>query len=58
MHTALMALLDYCVWTRGPADDYNRLAKLSGDPGWSWDKLLPYFKKVRCPNSLRLIPFH
>lgn len=46
MHTTFIASLDYCVWTRGPADDYDRLAKLTGDPGWSWDNLLPYFKKV------------
>lgn len=38
---------DYCVWTRGAKDDYNRLAKISGDAGWGWNSLLPYFKKVR-----------
>ena len=34
------------VWTRGSVDDYNRYAKVSGDPGWSWDALKPYVKKV------------
>ncbi|KAJ7176456.1 aryl-alcohol oxidase [Mycena filopes] len=27
------------------ADDYNRFAEVTGDPGWSWDRLLPYFFK-------------
>ena len=38
--------IDYNVWTRGSEDDFNRLATKSGDSGWGWDKLLPYFKKV------------
>ncbi|KAF7368906.1 GMC oxidoreductase [Mycena venus] len=33
------------VYTRGSADDYNRFATVTGDPGWSWDRLLPYFFK-------------
>ncbi|KAJ6551626.1 pyranose dehydrogenase [Mycena capillaripes] len=33
-------------YTRGTADDFNRYAKVTGDPGWSWDRLLPYFFKV------------
>ncbi|KAJ7302067.1 pyranose dehydrogenase [Mycena albidolilacea] len=33
------------VYTRGSADDYNRFAAVTGDPGWSWDRLLPYFFK-------------
>lgn len=51
MHTTFIASLDYCIWTRGPADDYNRLAEVSGDSGWSWDSLVPYFKKV-CSQQL------
>jgi len=38
---------DYNVWTRGSKDDYNRLASVSGDNGWSWNSLIPYFQKVR-----------
>ncbi|KAH6912179.1 aryl-alcohol oxidase [Coprinopsis sp. MPI-PUGE-AT-0042] len=34
------------IWLRGSRDDYDRLAKVSGDEGWSWDQLLPYMKKV------------
>ncbi|KAJ7300526.1 pyranose dehydrogenase [Mycena albidolilacea] len=32
-------------YTRGSADDYDRFAAVTGDPGWSWDRLLPYFFK-------------
>ncbi|KAF7375803.1 GMC oxidoreductase [Mycena sanguinolenta] len=33
------------VYTRGSAEDYNRWADVTKDPGWSWDSLLPYFFK-------------
>ncbi|KAJ6626954.1 aryl-alcohol oxidase-like protein [Mycena sp. CBHHK59/15] len=33
------------VYTRGAADDFNRYANLTGDKGWSWDQLFPYFLK-------------
>ncbi|KAJ7872277.1 aryl-alcohol oxidase-like protein, partial [Mycena olivaceomarginata] len=29
------------VYTRGSAEDFNRYASVTGDPGWSWDYLLP-----------------
>ncbi|KAJ7471297.1 pyranose dehydrogenase [Mycena galericulata] len=32
-------------YTRGSADDFNRYAELTGDAGWSWERLLPYFFK-------------
>ncbi|KAJ6506623.1 aryl-alcohol oxidase-like protein [Mycena sanguinolenta] len=31
--------------TRGSAEDYDRFAKVTGDDGWSWKSLLPYFHK-------------
>lgn len=34
-------------YTRGSSDDYDRMAEISGDPGWSWDSLLPYIFKVK-----------
>ncbi|KAJ7715728.1 pyranose dehydrogenase [Mycena maculata] len=34
------------VYTRGSADDFNRYAALTGDPGWSWDRIFPYFLKT------------
>ncbi|KXN84474.1 Choline dehydrogenase, mitochondrial [Leucoagaricus sp. SymC.cos] len=33
------------VFTRGAASDYDRWAKVTGDPGWSWGKLQPYIKR-------------
>ncbi|KAJ7146169.1 aryl-alcohol-oxidase from pleurotus Eryingii [Mycena epipterygia] len=33
------------VYTRGAADDFNRYATVTGDQGWSWNKILPYFLK-------------
>lgn len=33
-------------FNRGSAGDYDAWEKL-GNPGWTWDDLLPYFKKVR-----------
>ncbi|KAJ7106768.1 aryl-alcohol oxidase-like protein [Mycena epipterygia] len=32
-------------YTRGAADDFNRYAKLTGDEGWSWNRIFPYFLK-------------
>ncbi|KAE8339533.1 hypothetical protein BDV24DRAFT_176032 [Aspergillus arachidicola] len=37
---------NYGTWTRGNAADYDRWAKLVGDEGWSYEGLLPYFKKT------------
>ncbi|KAJ6551738.1 aryl-alcohol oxidase-like protein [Mycena capillaripes] len=36
---------DGMVYTRASAEDYDRYASITGDPGWSWDRLLPYFFK-------------
>lgn len=32
-------------YTRGSSDDYDRLARISGDSGWSWDNLQPYIRR-------------
>ncbi|KAF9326897.1 hypothetical protein BG006_009734 [Podila minutissima] len=32
-------------YTRGPKDDYNYWASKTGNPGWSYEEVLPYFKK-------------
>ncbi len=37
--------LNGLVWTRGSKSDYNSWKAL-GNHGWSWDDLLPYFKKA------------
>jgi choline dehydrogenase len=33
------------IYMRGHRRDYARWAELSGDDGWSWDAVLPYFKR-------------
>ncbi|KAG7450013.1 alcohol oxidase [Guyanagaster necrorhizus] len=32
-------------YTRGSSEDYDRYANISGDDGWGWDKMQPYFRK-------------
>ncbi|KAF5310450.1 hypothetical protein D9611_012317 [Ephemerocybe angulata] len=32
------------VYTRGASDDYDAWAKITGDPGWSWNALFPLYK--------------
>ncbi|KAJ7343818.1 alcohol oxidase [Mycena albidolilacea] len=32
-------------YTRGSADDFDRYAAVTGDKGWSWEEILPYFLK-------------
>ncbi|KAJ4212519.1 hypothetical protein NW759_011557 [Fusarium solani] len=38
------SILNGLCWTRGPASDYDGWEKL-GNKGWSWNDMLPYFKK-------------
>ncbi|TFK37492.1 aryl-alcohol oxidase-like protein [Crucibulum laeve] len=37
--------VNFMAYTRGSSDDYDRYAKITGDSGWSWNKLLPYILK-------------
>jgi choline dehydrogenase-like flavoprotein len=34
------------VYNRGSADDWDRYAQFTGDPGWSWESIQPYIAKV------------
>ncbi|KAF9437231.1 hypothetical protein BGZ76_001574, partial [Entomortierella beljakovae] len=45
-------------YTRGPRSDFNRWATLSEDHEWSYDKVLPYFKKSECFHDPSLDPSH
>ncbi len=46
------SIINGMVWNRGNQDDYNSWQSL-GNPGWAWNDLLPYFKKVAsCRSSL------
>ncbi|KAF8304370.1 aryl-alcohol oxidase-like protein [Clavulina sp. PMI_390] len=38
--------INYCIWNRGPSDDWNRLSSISGDSGWNWNSITNYYKKV------------
>lgn len=38
--------VDGMFYTRGSAEDYNRYAAITGDPGWSWKNLQSYIRKV------------
>ncbi|KAF8649351.1 hypothetical protein AX16_005860 [Volvariella volvacea WC 439] len=31
--------INYMVYTRGSADDFDRYAEVTGDPGWKWDNM-------------------
>lgn len=35
------------VYTRGSSSDFDRFAQVTGEPGWSWNRLLPYIYKVK-----------
>ncbi|KAK9364562.1 GMC oxidoreductase, partial [Lipomyces kononenkoae] len=38
--------INYGTWTRGPAIDFDNWADKVGDRAWSYEALLPYFKKT------------
>ncbi|KAJ4318593.1 hypothetical protein N0V84_006758 [Fusarium piperis] len=44
------SILNGLCWTRGPASDYDGWEKL-GNKGWSWNDMLPYFKKSENFNA-------
>ena len=33
------------IYMRGQREDYDEWARVTGDPGWSWDAVLPIFKR-------------
>lgn len=40
------SIINGMTWDRGAAADYDVWEEL-GSPGWGWEGLLPYFRKVR-----------
>lgn len=39
--------INFCVYTRGPSSDYDHWAEEVDDDSWSWEHVLPRFKKVK-----------
>ncbi|KAF5377400.1 hypothetical protein D9757_009721 [Collybiopsis confluens] len=37
--------IDGLFYTRGSEDDFNRLANVTGDSGWTWENLQPFFRR-------------
>src|ERR1700761_5995551 len=46
--TCLNSSLNGMGYIRGPASDFDRWADDFGNPGWSYEEVLPYFKKAEC----------
>jgi choline dehydrogenase len=42
---------------RGIPDDFDRWAR-QGCPGWSWDDMLPYFRKLETDKNFPDAPYH
>ena len=42
----LTGIPDFMFYTRGSSDEFDRLARISGDKGWSWKAMLPYILKA------------
>uniref|UniRef100_A0A5K1K0S2 Glucose oxidase n=1 Tax=Ganoderma boninense TaxID=34458 RepID=A0A5K1K0S2_9APHY len=38
--------INLMIWTRSSRDDFDRYAMVSGDDGWSWDAIEPYYRKI------------
>jgi choline dehydrogenase len=34
------------IWDRGSRDEWNRMARVTGDSGWSWNSMQKYAMKV------------
>ncbi|KAK0196138.1 pyranose dehydrogenase [Armillaria mellea] len=37
--------INIMTYTRGSSEDYDRYARVTGDDGWGWEKMQPYFRK-------------
>ncbi|THV01117.1 alcohol oxidase [Dendrothele bispora CBS 962.96] len=37
---------NYMIWTQGSEDLFNSYAEVTEDPGWSWDAIQPFWKRV------------
>lgn len=51
------SVLNFMIYTRGNRRDYDRWAEL-GAEGWSFDEVLPYFKKLECSHIENADPYY
>jgi glucose dehydrogenase (acceptor) len=53
------SIINYMIYNRGNKDDFNRWAA-HGNKGWSWNDVLPYFKKSEHStlSDLQNSPYH
>ncbi|KAK0448898.1 alcohol oxidase [Desarmillaria tabescens] len=47
--------INIMTYTRGSSEDYDRYARVSGDEGWGWDRMQPYFRKYPSAIDGRVI---
>ncbi|KAL8654623.1 MAG: hypothetical protein Q9226_003358 [Calogaya cf. arnoldii] len=52
------SILNYGLWARGDARDYDQWAMLVGDERWSYNGLLPYFRKSENHFNANQAPEH
>ncbi|KAL4261700.1 GMC oxidoreductase family protein [Pleurotus pulmonarius] len=45
-------------YTRGSAEDYDKIANITGDEGWSWDQLQYYIRKHERWSTPTASPMH
>ncbi|KAH9030465.1 aryl-alcohol-oxidase from pleurotus Eryingii [Lactarius hengduanensis] len=38
--------INYMFWNTGTVDDFNRLADVTGDPSWNWERVHPLIRKI------------
>ncbi|THU91672.1 alcohol oxidase [Dendrothele bispora CBS 962.96] len=59
-YSTFFDFFDFMVWTQGSSDLFDSYADASGDPGWGWDAIQPFWKKVSTlvpsPNNPTLPP--
>ena len=47
----VMNVLDYMIHHYGSSEDYDRLARITGDSGWAWKNMKRYIDRVGPNNS-------
>ncbi|KAJ7913398.1 aryl-alcohol-oxidase from pleurotus Eryingii [Mycena leptocephala] len=55
-HLMLMAsLVRFDGLQRGPSEDWDRMARVTGDSGWTWGNIQPYIRKVHSFNGVNSV---